>query len=499
MLIFMIVKHGISIEITDQLSPTAANTIAQWIGGYTVIYNQKTQASKDQYQEWVGAGKLLNERPAVNASVAHLQGDLEFLRDIPAQIRRNAGAKWFEAHQAALKGLRRHPVVRPKHKKRNCYVTNELFDVQALDDDRCLIQIKTNSGKRSRGQYLTGVVMPFPAESAGKALYLSRKGRRFWLSMSFDKTLDVMTEDQVRQYAASMTDDELAGQVEGYDLGVKRQVTDSLGEVYHLDQEAEAALRRLELRRIRYQRRYARVGRANDRTVGSVKRPRTKNEIKLKQKIAKYGEKKANIMVCNSHRISKRIADKTPLIAAFEDVKLQNMVRKPKAKQCEVTGRWLANGASAKRGLNRAIHSVNMGQIRQFTAYKLKDRGKLMIKVRPHYSSQECSQCGHTHKDNRPSQARFQCGRCGFAANADDNAACVIKGRGIAHVRSEAFSKGKTPRTIKVRRKKAQELASSGSGDRVRPGSQAVINDALNVRRTIGDHCLLEVRGFSHE
>ena len=67
------------------------------------------------------------------------------------------------------------------------------------------------------------------------------------------------------------------------------------------------------------------------------------------------------------------------------------MVRKPKAKLCEDTGRWLANGASAKRGLNKALHSVNMGLIRQFTEYKLMVRGKLMVRVKPHYSSQECS------------------------------------------------------------------------------------------------------------
>jgi len=178
------------------------------------------------------------------------------------------------------------------------------------------------------------------------------------------------------------------------------------------------------------------------------------------------------------------------------------MVRKPKAKLCEDTGRWLANGASAKRGLNKAIHSVNMGQIRQFTAYKLKDRGKLMVRVQPHYSSQECSQCGHTEKGNRPSQATFQCLGCGYTANADDNAACVIKQRGITYVRSEAFSIEKTLRVIKVRRKKtnkAQELASSGSGDCVSPGIQAVISDALNSRRTRENSCPSEARGFSHE
>jgi len=261
-----------------------------------------------------------------------------------------------------------------------------------------------------------------------------------------------------------------------------------------LPDDAVLALKKLEARRIKHQRRYSRIARANDRKVGTIKRPRTGGEKKMQRKIAHYSEKRAHIQSNNSHHISKRIAVKTRLIAAFEDIKINNMVRRPKAKLCQDTGRWLANGASAKRGLNKAIHSVNMGQIRQLTAYKLKDRGKLMVRVKPHYSSQECSQCGHTEKGNRSSQATFKCLSCGFAANADDNAACVIKQRGITHVRSEAFSQEKTPRTIKVRRKKAPELASSGSGDLISPDCQATIGDALHSRRTIDPYCLSEAR-----
>jgi putative transposase len=495
----MIVKHGKSIEITDQLSSVAATTIAQWIGGYTVIYNQKTIASKLAFTSWAESGRSLELKPVADTAAAHLQKSLVFLKDIPAQIRRNAGAKWFEANQAAAKGIRHAPTVKPKHKKRNCYVTNELFDVQAIDKDRCLIQLKTNSGKKHRGKYLAGVVMPFPKEAAGKALYLSRKGSRFWLSISHDKTLNVMTEDEAKHYAATLTNDELLVSIIGHDLGVRRQVTNSAGAVYHLGTEPLSTISQLENRRTRYQRRYSRMALANDKTAGTKKRKRSAAEKKMLLKISRYGEKIASIKHNNSHHISKTIADNTPLIAAFEDIKLHNMVRRPKAKQCPDTGKWLRNGASAKRGLNRAIHSVNMGQIRQLTAYKLKDRGKLMVLVKPHYSSQECSACGHTHSDNRKTQENFLCQQCGFAAHADHNAALVIKQRGITHVRSESFLQGKTVKTIKVRRKKALELASSGSGDCVSPTS--VGGNRRCSKPTIDDQsdCLLEARVFSHE
>jgi putative transposase len=117
----------------------------------------------------------------------------------------------------------------------------------------------------------------------------------------------------------------------------------------------------------------------------------------------------------------------------------------------------------------KVIHGANMGQIRQFTACKLKDRGKLMIKVSARNTSLECSSCGNVDKENRKSQAMFLCTKCGHTANADDNAALNIKRQGITLIRSDAFSKEKTVRAVSIRKeKKAQELASSGDGDNVR-------------------------------
>ncbi|HEY5395358.1 MAG TPA: zinc ribbon domain-containing protein, partial [Trebonia sp.] len=44
-------------------------------------------------------------------------------------------------------------------------------------------------------------------------------------------------------------------------------------------------------------------------------------------------------------------------------------------------------------------------------------------KIKPHYTSQRCSACGHADGRSRESQARFRCTACGYACNADVNAA----------------------------------------------------------------------------
>ena len=46
--------------------------------------------------------------------------------------------------------------------------------------------------------------------------------------------------------------------------------------------------------------------------------------------------------------------------------------------------------------------------------------------VDPAYTSRTCSACGHCAKANRKSQASFVCKQCGFADNADRNAAINI-------------------------------------------------------------------------
>jgi putative transposase len=55
-----------------------------------------------------------------------------------------------------------------------------------------------------------------------------------------------------------------------------------------------------------------------------------------------------------------------------------------------------------------------------------------VVKVSPEFTSQQCFKCGNISKDNRKSQAEFECVMCGHTDNADTNAAKNIKSRGTA-------------------------------------------------------------------
>lgn len=458
----MKVKRGKSIEITLQLSSMAATTFAQWIGCYTVIYNQKARQSSNDYLTWLDSDRDSEKRPVLNRQAAHLAKTLPFLKGVPSQLRRNAADKWFEAMQAALKGLRKSPKVKPKHKKRNCYVTNELFDVVPLSENRCLVQIKASAKQKTA--YIAGIVMPFSARDAGKSLYLSRQGNRFWLSMAYDKNLPVASEDEIKQQLLYANDEELALLLEAYDRGVRQQAVNSQGKVYHMPDTVIAKQKTLEEKKKKAQRDYAKKAAKNDKLLGK-KRKRTGRERLLLNEAASYSRQITRIKKNNTHHLSKAMADDSPLVGVFENLSLKNMTKRAKAKQCKETGKWLKNGAAAKTGLNRALQGVNLGQLSTFFGYKLAERGKLLVLVNPAYSSQECSQCTHTEKNNRKTTEQFSCLNCGYTADADVNAAQVLIKRGIKHIRSEAFSKEKTVRKIRVKRNKAHEQASQGEDD----------------------------------
>jgi hypothetical protein len=69
--------------------------------------------------------------------------------------------------------------------------------------------------------------------------------------------------------------------------------------------------------------------------------------------------------------------------------------------------------------------------------------GVPMVFVDPAYTSQECPECRHTCRANRPSQSRFKCVSCGLAGQADTIAAKNIRVRGRAVVmRPDAGERG---------------------------------------------------------
>ncbi len=126
------------------------------------------------------------------------------------------------------------------------------------------------------------------------------------------------------------------------------------------------------------------------------------------------------------------------------------------------------NGARAKAGLNKAILDSAWGKVKLFTTYKAQRLNKLVLAINPHGTSQECSRCGHTHPDNRLSQAMFECLDCGFTENADVNAARVVKTRGIQKLIDGEITVKEKKRAMRLKKKSSlgQELPDVMRGEK---------------------------------
>src|SRR5512145_3296456 len=79
--------------------------------------------------------------------------------------------------------------------------------------------------------------------------------------------------------------------------------------------------------------------------------------------------------------------------------------------------------AKRRTQTKRRMHSWPFASLKTKIEYKAEERGCTVVAVCPRYTSQMCSCCGHTARNNRRSQSDFWCRQCGFRLNADLNAA----------------------------------------------------------------------------
>jgi len=164
------------------------------------------------------------------------------------------------------------------------------------------------------------------------------------------------------------------------------------------------------------------------RRVSRAKKGST-NRKKRVAEVAKLHSKIVNRRNAYQWQVANKLVKKADAIVV-EDLNIQGMVRRCKPKREEGTGRFLSNGQSAKRGLNRSISDASWGNLIEKIQYVAAKSGKVLFKVNPRDTSRECSACGHIDKANRDRE-RFICTECGHFDHADKQAARNIKHKAV--------------------------------------------------------------------
>ena len=370
-----------------------AKKMFQIAGACRYVWNHFREKNLAGYQAFKN-GK--GERPhtsyfSLGVEFTRLRHETEWMRELPANPVKHTLKYFADALKEAMVGKKGFP--KPRSRKRTApsftLPSTGQFGIRELSRKYGLLRIQgvgwVKITRRGGNPWEDG---------APKQVVLRHDGHRWRAFVFYEVEVEQKLDD---------------GEFLGVDMNV-RQVATSDGHFYFLPD-----LKKKEARRKRYQRRMAR------QVKGSNRRKDTK------KKLAKVSRKIANIRKNWIHQTTREIAGKCGTVIV-EDLKVKNMTASAKGT-IENPGK----NVKQKAGLNRAMQDTALGELRRNLEYKC---GRL-IEVNPAYTSQTCSECGHVDKENRKTQARFLCVSCGFASNADTNAAMNIRRLGMARLHGE--------------------------------------------------------------
>ncbi|MCY0933490.1 RNA-guided endonuclease InsQ/TnpB family protein [Streptomyces sp. H34-S4] len=239
-----------------------------------------------------------------------------------------------------------------------------------------------------------------------KTVSVKREGRKWFV---------VLTAEQEQPEPLPAT-----GGVVGIDMGIVNFLADSNGGSVPNPRHGRRNANRLEAAQQALAR-FPRVRRDK----------RTANHRRAVEKVAKLHGKVRRQRLDHAHKTALALVREHDFIA-HEDLKIRNMSKSPVPKpDPDKPGSFLPNGAAAKTGLNRSISDAGWGVFLTILMSKAESAGREVIAVDPRNTSRRCPECGHTAKENRPTQDTFHCTACGHTAHADTVGAVNVLRAGL--------------------------------------------------------------------
>jgi putative transposase len=450
--------------------------LSQWMGCSRLIYNGKCDEQEYFFRFKCRFPELTGEKIPVDRAYAQFKTEQShFLSRCPSEILRGSAFIWYNAMQRFFSGLSERPVRKRKGSRESVWLTRELF---SLTQDPVAQKWQLFIGKKKNNigilnfEYHREFQVP-------ASITLAKENGQYFVSFNYeDPKLSEKTQEELISELARLPQSELIEKAIGLDRGVVIPVQSSAGQSFDFTAEQKETIERKQKKIKKWQRRLAR------QRLGSNRRG------KVKRQIAKAHRKIADIRRDFAHQTTRTLVGKKDdagqviengtQIFVIEDLKIKNMTKSPEPKPDEENpGHFAPNHSSAKAGLTQKVLNSAWGMIGIFLSYKANQAGKVCIKVSPRFSSQECAQCGHIHPDNRQTQSEFVCQKCGHTENADQNAAEVIRKRGVEEILKQATrgiresARGGTRKTLRASKPKVQTLRSENRGRR-RDGAELI-------------------------
>ncbi len=209
----------------------------------------------------------------------------------------------------------------------------------------------------------------------------------------------------------------------GIDLGINRTVQLSNGEYFLLPEK----IKKLEMKVRKLQRA------SRNKEKGGPGKKRSRSYEKAQKRINKIKRKISSIVKYHQAMWADEICKKYGFIV-MENLQVKNITKSAKGT-IENPGK----NVKQKAGLNRAMLMTAPYQFRLWMKNKADEFNRELIFIPPQYTSQECSDCGHTQKENRDKE-QFKCLNCGSELHSDYNAAINILNKGIENENAKRYN-----------------------------------------------------------
>ena len=354
-----------------------ARSMRRFAGSCRFVYNKALALQKANYE---AGGKFLNHC-AMNKwlPVWKKEPETTWLKDAPSQALQNAFIDLERAYKNFFDKRADFPTFKKKGIK-SSFCFPQGFEIDAGNSRIRLPKLGWLRYRKSR-----------EILGAAKNITVSCVAGKWYAS--------IQTEREVEQPVHPSTS------IVGLDAGVTLFATLSDGTMF----EPVNAFRKNAAKLAKFQRRLSRKTKFSN------------NWKKQKQKISRLHQRVAHARNDFLHKTSTLISKNHAMIV-IEDLKIVNM-SKSAAGTVETPGR----NVKAKSGLNKSILDQGWGEFRRQLEYKQAWRGGEVLAINPRNTSRTCPACGHVSAENRKTQSKFECVECGYAENADLNAAINIR------------------------------------------------------------------------
>lgn len=345
-----------------------------------------TKTQKERVDSWIGACRMVYNlaletkieayKKGVSLSCYDLQKQLpslrkeiDWIKDVPAQSLRDPIKRLDVAYRKFFKGGGF-----PKWAKKGRYKSISFNETISCFDNNTFILPKLKKVKIFKDRLPKGKI---------KTATITKEINGYFLCVTFE------TESE-NKYP---TDE---NQVVGIDAGIKYFCIDSNGNF---------------IENPRITKKYEKQLRIANRSLARKKKG-SSNWKKQAKVVSKLHSKIARVRKDFLHKVSLQYVKEYSLIVC-EDLKVKNL--------------------SQNNKLAKYISDVSWGTFFRMLKYKSEKYEKEFIQVKPHYTSQTCSNCGYIDKGNRATQSKFKCKKCSFEVNADLNASLNILRLGQSH------------------------------------------------------------------